>query len=304
MSICPKCGHRTSGEFCGSCGARLPRASRYAEKREVISQTKVKDRAHKGVIRQIDTCIWLFLVAFLFTYVVGFLFGFIFASISVYISWIAIILVAVFVDNPVLYSQHIAGMKIYRSEIVEVKDVFEGFTNYGHIIGGMLWYQFRTFVWQLVPVMGAIKYYAYSLTPYILYDRPELSAEEAIKLSMKMTEGHKMELFVLDLSFVGWMLLSAASAGILGFTYIYPYYFTAWGGFYLSLAEKGTEASDTWECPHCYHVNASDSRNCDKCGYSRYAAPEPRVHYDPTPAKSSSSSAESSFSGTFKPSKF
>lgn len=57
----------------------------------------------------------------------------------------------------------------------------------------------------------------------MLKDHPELSGTEAITLSRKMMNGHKADAFVLDLSFLGWLLLSALTLGILHIFYVGPY---------------------------------------------------------------------------------
>ncbi len=52
---------------------------------------------------------------------------------------------------------------------------------------------------------GIVANYGLSLAPYILLDEPELNAFQAMKRSMELTRGHKLDLIALDLSFVGWM---------------------------------------------------------------------------------------------------
>jgi uncharacterized membrane protein len=92
-----------------------------------------------------------------------------------------------------------------------------------------------TFLWSLLFIIpGIIKSYSYAMTPYILLDRPELSATDAIKESEKMMDGHKMELFILDLSFIGWILLSMLTCGIL-VLYVEPYMMATKAAFYLEL---------------------------------------------------------------------
>jgi uncharacterized membrane protein len=92
-----------------------------------------------------------------------------------------------------------------------------------------------TFLWSLLFIIpGIIKSYSYAMTPYILLDRPELSPTEAIKESEKMMDGHKMELFILDLSFIGWILLSMLTCGIL-VLYVEPYMMATKSAFYLEL---------------------------------------------------------------------
>ena len=67
--------------------------------------------------------------------------------------------------------------------------------------------------------------YAYSMTEYIKMENPNISPSRAIELSKIMTQGRKGNLFYLDLSFIGWNLLSAITLGILGIVYVNPYYF-------------------------------------------------------------------------------
>jgi uncharacterized membrane protein len=92
-----------------------------------------------------------------------------------------------------------------------------------------------TFLWSLLFIIpGIIKSYSYAMTPYILLDRTELSATDAIKESEKMMDGHKMDLFILDLSFIGWILLSMLTCGIL-VLYVEPYMMATKSAFYLEL---------------------------------------------------------------------
>lgn len=76
-----------------------------------------------------------------------------------------------------------------------------------------------------------IKYYAYYLTYYIIGDNPNLTANEAITLSRKMTKGHKWDLFVLDLSFIGWGFLSILGLCI-PFIWVLPYIETTKAMYY------------------------------------------------------------------------
>ena len=66
----------------------------------------------------------------------------------------------------------------------------------------------KTLLWLfLFIVPGVIKAYEYSMIPYLLAENPNLSASEAFSLSKQMTTGQKADLFVLDLSFLGWIIL-------------------------------------------------------------------------------------------------
>ena len=61
------------------------------------------------------------------------------------------------------------------------------------------------------------------MVPYIIKDNPELSATEVITKSRKMMDGHKWRAFLLDLSFIGWLLLSLITLGIVGLLWTNPY---------------------------------------------------------------------------------
>ena len=89
------------------------------------------------------------------------------------------------------------------------------------------------------------------MTPYILLDKPELSANEAITDSRMMMKGHKWELFLLDLSFIGWILLSLLTLGIL-FIYVIPYMQAARAEFYRNLKGENEPKVDEpiIEIPH------------------------------------------------------
>ena len=63
---------------------------------------------------------------------------------------------------------------------------------------------------------GIIKSYEYRMIPYILAENPSINWREAFRLSKAMMDGQKWNTFVLDLSFIGWDLLSAVTGGLLG----------------------------------------------------------------------------------------
>lgn len=81
----------------------------------------------------------------------------------------------------------------------------------------------KTLLWLfLFIVPGVVKAYEYSMIPYLLAENPNLSASEAFSLSKQMTTGQKMDLFVLDLSFIGWGFLGLICCGI-GLLFVQPY---------------------------------------------------------------------------------
>jgi uncharacterized membrane protein len=107
-----------------------------------------------------------------------------------------------------------------------------GFGKYFRNVWGMFLLGLFMFLWTLLFIIpGLIKAFAYILTPYILADYPELSANEAINLSRDMMKGHKFDCFCLGLSFFGWGLLAVLTLGV-GMIWLMPYCYTAMAVFY------------------------------------------------------------------------
>lgn len=122
--------------------------------------------------------------------------------------------------------------------------MFTGFEEdkFGRSIGGILLMEIFVFLWSLLFIVpGIIKGLAYCLTPFIIADSKGLSAKEAISLSDKITKGYKGKIFVFLLSYIGWVLLSALTAGLLAIFYVGPYMATAFGGYYIELKKKALE---------------------------------------------------------------
>ncbi len=118
---------------------------------------------------------------------------------------------------------------------LEVGRLFDGFQDFGRIFGTGILMQIYVILWSLLLIVpGIIKSYSYALTYYILKDEPELKYNAAIEKSMQMMDGYKMKLFLLDLGFIGWGLLSCLTLG-LGFLLLIPYMQTAHAAFYEDL---------------------------------------------------------------------
>ena len=100
----------------------------------------------------------------------------------------------------------------------------------------------------LIPALipAFVKSLSYSMTPFILYDKKEMGTK-AIDLSMKMMKGHKMELFILYLTFIGWGILCVLTLGI-GYFWIVPYINASLAGFYEEVkADYEQSACDSGE---------------------------------------------------------
>ena len=146
-------------------------------------------------------------------------------------------------------------IKIFKRETADVGGIFTALAiNFWRKLGGMAWMSLWIILWSLLLVIpGIIKALAYFLTPYILADCPNVRATDALKLSMRITKGHKGDIFVMVLSFIGWLILSGFTFGILYIVYVGPYMNATYAGYYLELREKAlrdgviTRADLGWE---------------------------------------------------------
>ena len=128
-------------------------------------------------------------------------------------------------------------LRYWRGESPPVSDVFAGFSSYysSFVTTGLL-KGIYVFLWSLLFIIpGIVMGYAYSMADYIICEYPHLTASRALELSRRITYGYKAELFVFDLSFLGWSLAAAVTCGVLGIAYVNPYYSTAHAGVYDTL---------------------------------------------------------------------
>jgi uncharacterized membrane protein len=160
-------------------------------------------------------------------------------------------------------------IKIYKRQNASVEAVFRGFeVNFLRKLGGMYWVTLWIFLWMLPVIIygfvilyallnemlrisfwnylwallfvipGIVKMFAYHFTANILADCPNVTARKALRVSLVITHGYKMDIFIFVLSWIGWMMLSAMTFGILWIAYVGPYYHAADAGLYLELRDK------------------------------------------------------------------
>lgn len=104
----------------------------------------------------------------------------------------------------------------------------------GSIITGILYSVFIALWSMLLIIPGIIKSFSYAMTFYIKNDHPEYSANDAITESRRMMDGHKMEYFILQLSFIGWWIVGALCLGV-GTIWVQSYVSAANAIFYEEL---------------------------------------------------------------------
>ena len=113
--------------------------------------------------------------------------------------------------------------------------------NYGNMVKTLLIRDFFLYLWGLLfGIPALIKAYSYRMVPYLLAENPDMGSLEAITLSRKMMNGHKWNTFILDLSFLGWDILTVITLGLAGLLYACPYQFATDAELYKSIRDLST----------------------------------------------------------------
>ena len=139
----------------------------------------------------------------------------------------AVIFVSIFV--PLCNALLSAGSNLYHLGIRSAREMplstlFDGFGQAGRIIVLALLQYIFIFLWSMLFIIpGIIAAYRYRFAMYDLLENPELSPMEALRMSSAQTYGYKTDLFVMDLSFLGWYILAALTLGILSI-WVTPYH--------------------------------------------------------------------------------
>ena len=164
--------------------------------------------------------------------------------------WILIIFIAViialaigfafaaFLLNPIIMGTKSFFLKNRRNGTADPGDIFEPFSkNYINTVKTLFMVDLITFLWTLLLVVpGIIKSYEYKLVPFIIYENPDMNWRDAMKLSSQLMNGNKGPAFELDLSFIGWMILSGATFNILGVFMVFPYIAATEAELYIAIA--------------------------------------------------------------------
>lgn len=126
-------------------------------------------------------------------------------------------------------------LKQYNRANFEFHDLFSQFDRFGQGFAQRFLRGLYTFLWSLLFVIpGIIASYSYAMTPFIMAENPNMTANEAITASKELMNGHKLDLFVLGLTFIGWDLLAVLTMN-LGHIALNPYKNAAYAAFYKDL---------------------------------------------------------------------
>ena len=122
----------------------------------------------------------------------------------------------------------------------EITEIFWGFGcgHYMNLVKTMFFRDLYVFLWGLLLIIpGIIKSYEYTCVPYILAEHPEMECSYVLTRSAEMTDGYKFEIFILELSFIGWLILGSLLLGI-GTLFVIPYIELTNGEMYAFLRSR------------------------------------------------------------------
>ena len=163
------------------------------------------------------------------------------AGSAIYITIAAIAMgIAFFILGSVIS----VGYKKYNLKLTDKKEagfdnLFAYFPYWKNVLKTKVLKTIYEILWTLLFIVpGIIASFSYAMTDYILAENPELTASEAIEKSKDMMEGNRWRLFCLEISFIGWELLSILTLGI-GNLWLTPYMEAARAAFYREVS--GTE---------------------------------------------------------------
>ena len=125
---------------------------------------------------------------------------------------------------PIQFGFVVAHLHSSRQDLpADISDLFFGYKRFWNVLGTML-LEILVIIGGtiLLIIPGIILSFAYAIVPFVLRDNPELSPVEVLQKSRMMMKGHKMDLFLLYLSFIGWFLLCFLTLFI-GYLWLVPY---------------------------------------------------------------------------------
>lgn len=145
-----------------------------------------------------------------------------------HVRWVA----SVCISGPLTLGTAYIYLNLTRGFDPDVNILFSGFQRFVDALVLNLLISVFTFLWSLLLVVpGIIKAISYSQAYYILAEHPEMSGKEALDESIAMMDGHKMDYFVLVLSFFPWLLLCGITCGLASL-YVVPYMTATLVNFY------------------------------------------------------------------------
>ena len=164
-------------------------------------------------------------------------------GVFVLILTLALLVVSIALGGVISLGDAKYNLNLIDRKEAEVRDLFSQFSRFRPAFVMNLLRGLYVLLWSLLFIIpGIVASYSYAMAPYIMLEDPYCSASEALQRSKAMMDGHKGELFALDLSFIGWQLLCALTMGI-GNLWLTPYIKASYASFYRDLRGSGYRTS-------------------------------------------------------------
>lgn len=205
----------------------------------MINRAELKERAKESLRGKYGDAIGIILLLGLISFAIGLVTGIISGIFSFEESTLSIItdIVSLVVSSLFTFGYLNFFLKISRDEETSVSDLWSKTNMLVPCLIVTILIGLFTTLWTLLLIIpGIIAAFSYSMTYFVMLDNPEMSAMEAIKESKRIMNGHKMDFFVLGLSFLGWIILGAFTFGILYF-WLMPYMYVTMCNFYNEIKE-------------------------------------------------------------------
>lgn len=192
-----------------------------------MNRVELKQMAKQQIKGKIGT---LFVITLVMTLLSG-----IGSALLSFIPVVGTIAASVFISAPLALGMVMVYLKVSAGMDISVSDLFDGYGDFWNAFATQFMVGLFTFLWSLLfYIPGIIKGISYSMSMYILAENKGMDPMEAIRRSKEMMNGHKMDYFVLMLSFIGWGLLVGITFGIAGI-WVFPYMQTTMANFYCTV---------------------------------------------------------------------
>ncbi len=150
-------------------------------------------------------------------------------------------LIKAFLTNQIKVGSCRFFLKYRKNNPVEVGEIFQSYKDktFLNVAKATFMRDLFVFLWSTLCVIpGIIKGYEYAAVDYILSLNPTIDYQTALDLSKRIMNGHKLELFELHISFLGWNILSVFTCGLLGIFYVNPYVLLSEAEFFAFVREN------------------------------------------------------------------
>ena len=210
----------------------------------MLSRAELKQQAKEQLKGNVGSYFLIFLAYVGVSFAIGFVGGLlslIFPLLGTVAMYVAL--------PPLMIGFYLVYLNGTYGDQPKVSVLFEGYKKeyFGKSIILFLLVAIFTCLWSLLFVIpGIIMAFAYSMSWFVLAENPNMTAREAIRESKEIMKGHKMEFFVLSLSFIPWILLVYVTLGIASI-YVMPYMQLTYTNFYHNIKRQNAAAADVVE---------------------------------------------------------